>query len=139
MVMLNAVTTLNGCSLAVDKNRPKANPRNQLAAQPTPTPAPPAPSHGHPDLVLMADRTRGPAESYQAQCEKQKQLRGLLASSDCRFEAVVVVLQQALAEVGTPQLTRCSATRTCAFMLWMPGPNALVIDQEYRVRNVIPV
>ena len=124
MVMLNHVTTLNGCSLAVDKNRPKANPRNQPAAQPTP--APPAPSHGHPDLVLMAARTRGPAESYQALCEKQKRLRGLLASSDCRFEAVVVVLQQALAEVGTLHLTHCSATRTCVLMLWMPGPNALV-------------
>ncbi|XP_067104363.1 microtubule-associated tumor suppressor 1 homolog A isoform X1 [Osmerus mordax] len=102
--LLRNLQLLSGCRKntmvfhAVDKNRPKANPRNQPPAQPKPTPAPPAPSHGHPDLVLMAGRTRGPAESYQAQWEKHKQLRGLLASSDCRFEAVVVVLQQALAQ-----------------------------------------
>ncbi|XP_029918282.1 microtubule-associated tumor suppressor 1 homolog A isoform X3 [Myripristis murdjan] len=81
-------------SVPVDKNKPKACFHQQ---QPQQQAAQPAQGNGPPDLV-PADVT----EDYRAQCERKdqslQQLRGLLAASNCRFEATAVVLQQTLAE-----------------------------------------
>ncbi|KAK6298670.1 hypothetical protein J4Q44_G00301800 [Coregonus suidteri] len=98
MMMLNVVTTLNGgCSLAVDKNRPRVTPR----CQPQPQQQPPVP----PDLMPTECSARG-TESYQAQCERMnqslQQLQGLLAASNCKFQAIVVVLQQTLVKEQVP-------------------------------------
>ncbi|XP_031645665.1 microtubule-associated tumor suppressor 1 homolog A isoform X4 [Oncorhynchus kisutch] len=85
----------------VDKNRPRATPRSHpQPQQQSPAPLPPQ-RDGHPDLLLAEGRAGG-MESYRAPCERKNQslhqLQGLLAASNCKFEAIVVVLQQTLAE-----------------------------------------
>ncbi|XP_031645660.1 microtubule-associated tumor suppressor 1 homolog A isoform X1 [Oncorhynchus kisutch] len=87
--------------LPVDKNRPRATPRSHpQPQQQSPAPLPPQ-RDGHPDLLLAEGRAGG-MESYRAPCERKNQslhqLQGLLAASNCKFEAIVVVLQQTLAE-----------------------------------------
>ncbi|XP_055744489.1 microtubule-associated tumor suppressor 1 homolog A isoform X1 [Salvelinus fontinalis] len=87
--------------LPVDKNRQRATPRSQpQPQQQSPAPLPPQ-RDGHPDLVLAEGRAGG-MESYRAPCERKnqslQQLQGLLVASNCKFEAIVVVLQQTLAE-----------------------------------------
>ncbi|XP_023847965.1 microtubule-associated tumor suppressor 1 homolog A isoform X2 [Salvelinus sp. IW2-2015] len=87
--------------LPVDKNRQRATPRSHpQPQQQSPAPLPPQ-RDGHPDLVLAEGRAGG-MESYRAPCERKnqslQQLQGLLAASNCKFEAIVVVLQQTLAE-----------------------------------------
>ncbi|XP_045082349.1 microtubule-associated tumor suppressor 1 homolog A isoform X3 [Coregonus clupeaformis] len=87
--------------LPVDKNRPRATPRSHPQPQQrSPVPSPPQ-SNRHPDLVLAEGRAAG-TESYRALCERKnqslQQLQGLLAASNCKFEAIVVVLQQTLVE-----------------------------------------
>ncbi|KAM4621896.1 microtubule-associated tumor suppressor 1 homolog A [Polymixia lowei] len=101
--LLRNLQLLSGCRKntvvfqAVDKNKPKASSRQQQQQQPQQQAARPAQTSGPPDL-LPEDAT----EDYRAQCERKdqslQQLRGLLAASNCRFEAIAVVLQQVLAE-----------------------------------------
>ncbi|CAK6974177.1 microtubule-associated tumor suppressor 1 homolog A [Scomber scombrus] len=81
----------------VDKNKPKANSCQQQHQQQA---SQPNQSNGPPDVVPA-----GGAESKRKDQSIQK-LRGLLAASNCRFEAFIVVLQHALAE-------RDEATRQC--------------------------
>ncbi|XP_029627480.1 microtubule-associated tumor suppressor 1 homolog A isoform X2 [Salmo trutta] len=85
--------------LPVDKNRQRVTPRSHPQPQQQ-SPLPPQ-RDGHPDLVLAEGRAGG-MESYRALCERKnqsiQQLQGLLAASNCKFEAIVVVLQQTLAE-----------------------------------------
>uniref|UniRef100_UPI003AAD5242 microtubule-associated tumor suppressor 1 homolog A isoform X1 n=1 Tax=Centroberyx gerrardi TaxID=166262 RepID=UPI003AAD5242 len=98
--LLRNLQLLSGCRKntvvfhAVDKNKAKASSRQQ---QPQQQAAQPTQSHGPLDL--------GPAdvaEDYRAQCDRKdqslQQLKGLLAASNCRFEAIAVVLQHTLAE-----------------------------------------
>ncbi|KAL0973924.1 hypothetical protein UPYG_G00213000 [Umbra pygmaea] len=73
--------------LQVDKNRPKATPRSQTTQQPPVLP--PAQSNGQPDLVPTGATQSDP---------KNQQLQGLLVASNCRLEAMVVVLQQTLVQ-----------------------------------------
>ncbi|XP_028975049.2 microtubule-associated tumor suppressor 1 homolog A isoform X2 [Esox lucius] len=81
----------------VDKTRHRATPRSQPPPQPPPQPPvlPPARSDGRPNLVPA-----GGAEIHRPRSEWEdrslQQLQGLLVASNCRFEAMVVVLQQAL-------------------------------------------
>ncbi|KAG9346992.1 hypothetical protein JZ751_005919 [Albula glossodonta] len=91
--MLNVVPTLNGCSLAVDKNKQKPSPRTQPQPQP----------NGQPDLLPPTEgKPLLGAEHYRAQCDKNnqciQQLKKLLASGNRRFEAVTVVIQHILTE-----------------------------------------
>ena len=92
MMVINVVTTLNTCSFAVDKNKAKAGSR--LQHPPQQQASQPQQRSGPPDVVPAASVAKGdrPEQSVQ-------QLRALLAASNCRFEAVAVVLQQTLAEV----------------------------------------
>lgn len=88
--MLNVVTTLNTCSFTVDKNKPKASSGQQAPQQQT---SQPSQVNGPPDVVpASASKDRRKDKSIQ-------QLKGLLASSNCRFEAFAIVLQQILTEV----------------------------------------
>ncbi|XP_076595002.1 microtubule-associated tumor suppressor 1 homolog A isoform X2 [Chaetodon auriga] len=81
----------------VDKNKPKAGSRHQPPQQQA---SQPSQSNGPPDVV--------PASVVEGGRQDQsiRQLRGLLAANNCRFEAVAIVLQQTLAE-------RDEATRQC--------------------------
>lgn len=87
MVMINVVTSLNTCSFAVDKNKSKASSRQQ---PPQRQASQPSQSNGPPDVVPLSVPEGG---------RKDQQLRELLAVSNCRFEALTIVLQQVLAEV----------------------------------------
>ncbi|XP_035525064.1 microtubule-associated tumor suppressor 1 homolog A isoform X1 [Morone saxatilis] len=81
----------------VDKNKPKASscqqPPQQQASQQNH-------SNGPPDVVPASVPEGGRKD------QSIQQLRGLLAASNCRFEAVAIVLQQTLTE-------RDEATRQC--------------------------
>lgn len=90
MMMINVVTILNTCSFTVDKNKPKACSRQQPPQQQA---SHPSQGNGPPDVV-PASTTEGGRKDQSIQ-----QLKGLLAASNCRFEAVTIVLQQTLAEV----------------------------------------
>ncbi|XP_040903350.1 microtubule-associated tumor suppressor 1 homolog A isoform X2 [Toxotes jaculatrix] len=81
----------------VDKNKPKASSHQQHPQQ---QPSRPNQSHGPPDVV-PASVAKGESKDQSIQ-----QLRGLLAASNCRFEAVAIVLQQVLTK-------RDEATRQC--------------------------
>ncbi|KAJ4946075.1 hypothetical protein JOQ06_023750 [Pogonophryne albipinna] len=81
-------------STHVDKNKPKAASRQQ---QPT---SQPSQRSGPPDVVPASVAEGGRKD------QSVQQLRGLLAASNRRFEAVAIVLQRALAE-------RDEATRQC--------------------------
>lgn len=90
MMMLNVVTTLNTCSFTVDKNKTKASscqqPPQRQATQPSQ-------GSGPPDVVPSRATEVGRKDvSIQ-------QLKGLLAASNRKFEAVAITLQQALAKV----------------------------------------
>lgn len=76
-------STSNG---PVDKNKPKASSRQQPPQQQT---SQPSQSNGPPDVVPLSVSEGG---------RKDQQLRELLAVSNCRFEALTIVLQQVLAE-----------------------------------------
>lgn len=90
--MLNVVTTLNACSLTVDKNKSKAVSRN---LQP--------PTNGQPDLVPPESKSRS-VEYYKALCEKKnqtiQQLENTVRSDNRRFEAVAVIIKHLYAEVS---------------------------------------
>ncbi|XP_068181437.1 microtubule-associated tumor suppressor 1 homolog A isoform X2 [Antennarius striatus] len=77
----------------VDKNKPKASSHQQQASQQNER-------NGPPDVVPA--RVTGTGRKDQS----IQQLRELLAASNCRFEAIAIVLQQTLAE-------RDEATRQC--------------------------
>ncbi|KAM9356774.1 microtubule-associated tumor suppressor 1 homolog A [Symphorus nematophorus] len=81
----------------VDKNKPKASSRQQ---PPQHQASQPSQSNGPPDVV-PASVSEGGRKDPNVQ-----QLRGLLAASNCRFEAVAIVLQKILTE-------RDAATRHC--------------------------
>lgn len=83
MLMINVVTTLNSCSFTVDKNKSKPSSRQQPPQQPA------SQQNGIPTSVTECGRKD---KSIQ-------QLKGLLTASNCRFEAVAIVLQKTLAEV----------------------------------------
>ncbi|XP_029297115.1 microtubule-associated tumor suppressor 1 homolog A isoform X2 [Cottoperca gobio] len=101
--LLRNLQLLSGCRKntvvfqAVDKNKPKAGSRPQhrqpQASQPN--------QRNRPPDVVPASVAEGGRKDQSIQ-----QLRGLLAASNCRFEAVAIVLQQTLAE-------RDEATRQC--------------------------
>lgn len=80
-------------SVPVDKTKPKASPRQQPAQQRA---SQPSQSNGPPDVVPASVGEGG----------RKEQLGELLTASNCRFEAVTVVLQKTLAE-------RDEATRQC--------------------------
>ena len=82
MLMINVVTTLNSCSFAVDKNKSKASSRQQ-SSQPNQSTGP--------QNVVQASVP--PGES------KDQNIQQLLTASNCRFQAVAIVLQRTLAEV----------------------------------------
>ncbi|XP_028444746.1 microtubule-associated tumor suppressor 1 homolog A isoform X1 [Perca flavescens] len=73
---------------AVDKNKPKASSRHQHPQQASQ----PNQRNGAVDVVPASTAEGGRKD------QSIQQLRGLLAASNCRFEAVAIVLQQALAE-----------------------------------------
>lgn len=89
---ISVVTTLNSCSFSVDKSKPKVSSWQQTPQQPTTLPSR---ANGRPDLVP------GSASSGQRRCQSIQQLKGLLEASNCRFEAVAVVLQHWMAKVCT--------------------------------------
>ncbi|XP_051274903.1 microtubule-associated tumor suppressor 1 homolog A isoform X4 [Dicentrarchus labrax] len=101
--LLRNIQLLSGCRKntvvfqAVDKNKPKPSSRQQPPQQQA---SQPNQSNGPPDVV-PASVTEGGRKDQSIQ-----QLRGLLAASNCRFEAVAIVLQQTLTE-------RDEATRQC--------------------------
>uniref|UniRef100_A0A3Q3JEY4 Microtubule associated tumor suppressor 1b n=1 Tax=Monopterus albus TaxID=43700 RepID=A0A3Q3JEY4_MONAL len=82
----------------VDKNKPKARSRQQHPQQQAATR--PNQSTGPPDVIPTSL-----SEVERKDCNIQK-LRGVLAASNCRFEALTIVLQRALAE-------RDEETRQC--------------------------
>ncbi|KAM7418081.1 hypothetical protein PAMA_017631 [Pampus argenteus] len=85
----------------VDKNKPKTGScQQQQQQQHRQQASQPNQSNGPPDVVPA-----GVAESERKD-QSIQQLRGLLAASNCRFEAVTIVLQHALAE-------RDEASRQC--------------------------
>ncbi|TNN47752.1 Microtubule-associated tumor suppressor 1 A [Liparis tanakae] len=85
MMMMSVVTTLNACSFPVDKGQPKAGARQQQVPQPNQR-------SGPPDVVPASGAEGGRTE------RSAPQLGGLQAESNRRFQAVAIVLQQALAE-----------------------------------------
>ncbi|TKS72648.1 Mitochondrial tumor suppressor 1 -like protein [Collichthys lucidus] len=89
MMMINFVATLNACSFTVNKNKPKASSRQQPPQQQA---SQQSQSNGPRDV--------GPASVAEGEREHLsiQQLRGLLAASNCRFEALAIVLQQTLVE-----------------------------------------
>uniref|UniRef100_UPI0037E94F7F microtubule-associated tumor suppressor 1 homolog A isoform X1 n=1 Tax=Semicossyphus pulcher TaxID=241346 RepID=UPI0037E94F7F len=101
--LLRNLQLLSGCKKntvvfrAVDKSKPKASSRPQHPQQQA---SQPNQSNGPPDVV-PASVAKGGTKDQSTQ-----QLRGLLAASERRFEAVAIVLQQTLAE-------REEATRHC--------------------------
>lgn len=103
-VMINIVTTLDTCPFTVDKNKSKANScqqhHQQQASQPNQ-------SNGPPDVV--------PASVAEVERKNHtiQQLKGQLAASNCRFEAIAVVLQQTLAKVR-----KCLYTKKGIFILY---------------------
>lgn len=90
VMTISVVTTLNSCSFTVDKSKPKASSWQQTPQQPKTLPSR---ANGPPDVVP------GSASSGQRRCQSIQQLKGLLAASNCRFEAVAVVLQHWMAKV----------------------------------------
>lgn len=88
---ISVVTTLTSCSFAVDKSKAKASSRQQTPQQPV---ARPNQANGPTDVVP------GNASSGQERVQGIQQLKGLLAASNCRFEAVVVTLQHWMAKVS---------------------------------------
>lgn len=84
MLMINVVTTINSCALVVDRSKPKASPRLQQSSQPN-----------------QSVGTQNGVQANKDEREDQniQQLKQLLVDSDCRFQAVAVVLQHTLAEV----------------------------------------
>ncbi|XP_078117329.1 microtubule-associated tumor suppressor 1 homolog A [Sander vitreus] len=74
---------------AVDKNKPKASSRNQHPQQQA---SQPNRRNGAVDVVPASTAEGGRKD------QSIQQLRGLLAASNCRFEAVAIVLQEALTE-----------------------------------------
>lgn len=92
VMTISVVTTLNSCSFTVDKSKPKASSWQQTPQQPTTLPSQ---ANRPPDVVP------GSATSAQRRCQGIQQLKGLLAASNCRFEAFAVVLQHWMAKVCT--------------------------------------
>lgn len=90
MMMINVVTTLKSCSFTVDKNKPKPSFRQQPPQQQV---SQLSQGNGPPDVV--------PGSASEAGIKDQsiQQLKGHLAASNSRFEAVAIVLQQTLTEV----------------------------------------
>ncbi|XP_034453135.1 microtubule-associated tumor suppressor 1 homolog A isoform X1 [Hippoglossus hippoglossus] len=82
---------------AVDKSKPKATSRQQHPQQ---KPSQPSRSHGPPDVVPPS------VAKGERKDQSTQQLRGHLAASNCRFEALTIVLQQTLTE-------RDEATKQC--------------------------
>ncbi|XP_062249020.1 microtubule-associated tumor suppressor 1 homolog A isoform X1 [Platichthys flesus] len=82
---------------AVDKSKPKATSRQQHPQQKL---SQPSRSHGPPDLVPPS------VAKGEKKDQSTQQLRGHLAASNCRFEALTIVLQQTLTE-------RDEATKQC--------------------------
>ncbi|CAB1341025.1 unnamed protein product [Coregonus sp. 'balchen'] len=122
--------------LPVDKNRPRATPRSHPQPQQrSPVPSPPQ-SNRHPDLVLAEGRAAG-TESYRAPCERKnqspQQLQGLLAASNRKFEAIVVVLQQTLAERDEVIKQR----RDLSQELMTLQKDSLYLEQEVESLNVV--
>ncbi|XP_070692679.1 microtubule-associated tumor suppressor 1 homolog A isoform X2 [Pempheris klunzingeri] len=101
--LLRNIQLLSGCRKntvvfqAVDKNKPKASSRQQHPQQQA---SQPHQSNRPPDVVPASVAKAGRKDP------SIQQLRGLLAASNCRFEAVAIVLQQTLAE-------RDEATKHC--------------------------
>lgn len=89
-----ATLTTPSCSFTVDKSKPKASARQQTPQRPTTLPRR---ADGPPDVV--------PGGSGQRRAQVIQQLKGLLAASHCRFEALAVVLQHWVAKVGDNQQT----------------------------------
>lgn len=92
VMTISVVTTLNSCSFTVDRSKPKASSWQQTPQQPKTLPSQ---ANGPPDVVP------GNASSGQRRCQSIQQLKGLLAESNCRFEALAVVLQHWMAKVCT--------------------------------------
>lgn len=90
MMMINIVTTLDTCSFTVDKNKAKASSCQQRPQQQA---SRPNPSNGPPDVVPAS------VAEVERKNHRIQQLRDLLAASNCRFEAITIVLQQTLAKV----------------------------------------
>uniref|UniRef100_A0A3Q3WD37 Microtubule associated tumor suppressor 1b n=1 Tax=Mola mola TaxID=94237 RepID=A0A3Q3WD37_MOLML len=93
--LLRSIQLLSGCRKntvvfqSVDKNKPKASSGQQASQQQA---SQPSQVNGPPDVVpASASKGRRKDQSIQ-------QLKGLLASSNCRFEAFAIVLQQILTE-----------------------------------------
>lgn len=84
LMMINIVTTIDMCSFTVDKNKSKAGTYQHRSQQQS----------------AQTYQSHGIAEVERKNHEIQ-QLKALLAASNCRFEAMTVVLQQTLAEVRT--------------------------------------
>ncbi|XP_029956934.1 microtubule-associated tumor suppressor 1 homolog A [Salarias fasciatus] len=94
--LLRNIQLLSGCRKntvvfhAVDKNKSKAGSRQQ---PPPPPASKPSQSNRPPDSVPPASAAEDERKGHIIQ-----QLRGLLAASNRRFEAVAIVLQQSLAQ-----------------------------------------
>lgn len=90
--MLTVDSTVNGCSLTVEKNKTKASTRSQQPSQ----------INSHPDLVPSETKARG-LDYYKDLCETKNQtilqLRKSLLSSNRKFEAFTVVVQNIYTQV----------------------------------------
>ncbi|XP_073343098.1 microtubule-associated tumor suppressor 1 homolog A [Pagrus major] len=84
----SARVRLTSCG-PVDKNKPKASSRQQPPHQQA---SQPSQSNRPPDVVPASIIDGGRKD------QSNQHLRGLLAASNCRFEAVAIVLQQTLAQ-----------------------------------------
>lgn len=107
-IMLNVIGTLNGCSLTVDKSKARPNVRNPTQTQ--------TQVNGLNRDSAAPDSKPLSVERLQAQCARSaktiQELKRLLLESNCRFEAITVVLQRSVAEVS-PHHTTPHPTSTC--------------------------
>lgn len=88
---IGVVTALNSCSFTVDKSKAKASSRQQTPQQPATLPSQ---ANGPPQVLP------GGASSGQKGGQSTQQLKGILAASNCRFEALAIVLQHWMAKVS---------------------------------------
>ena len=102
LVRMNVVENLNASSFTAEKSKPKAGSRQQPPQQ-----------RVHPKGQSVGGRVPVPAaaagedEQSKRKDHVLQRLRELLAAGNRRFEAIAVVLQLTLAEVGVNRVCCC--------------------------------
>ena len=96
-LLMNVVANLTACSFTAEKSKPKAASRQQQQQQPQQRVLPKGQSVGGRVPVPAAV---GEDEERKRKDRVLQRLRELLAAGNRKFEAIAVVLQRTLAEVG---------------------------------------